>query len=269
MMGLESYLDWSYPMPRVQHAAIITDTHFPEWNHEPTTDAFIDYIEETQPDTVIYGGDFMDVESMSSHGGNHSPPKLLDEAAGSRRYLRRAKRVAPHAKHIMLEGNHEDRLNRWLSNNAPNLVGAVSIRGLLQLDDMDIDWVPEDKILWLGKLAVIHGKWCNEHHAKKHLSEYGHSSLYGHTHRHQVFTKGQMNTDVHGAFGMPSACRHDAPYLKGKPAGWTQGFGVVYVRPDRNFNVYTAITSHGQMVAPNGKTYPVSARDNKEFAYAA
>lgn len=259
-MDLSRHLDDEHPLPRVRHAAIITDLHLPEWHDKPTAQAFLDYIEETQPDTVVYGGDFMDMESMSSHGGNPSPPKLIDEARESRRYLRSAKRVAPHARHILLEGNHEDRLDRWLADNAPALVGTITVPQLLQLDELGIEWITEEKILWLGKLAVIHGKWCNDLHAKKHLLEYGHSSLYGHTHRHQVYTKGQMNGDVHGAFGMPSACSRDAPYMKGRPAGWTQGFGVVYVRPNRDFNVYTAITAHGSMVAPNGRVYPKTER---------
>lgn len=253
---LAAYLDDRCPIapPRAQHVAGIFDVHFPA--QDPGTwGAFTRYARDTQPDVIVLGGDFVDLESMSSHGGNPTPPTFIAEIAPAREALQELRRICPNARIVYLEGNHETRLTRWLANNAKSLHGAIDLPSMLGLAELGIEWKPEGVPLKLGKLHFVHGFWTTDAHAKKHLMEYGSSVTYGHTHRPQSYTRGLVDGSVHGAFGMPCACKLDAPYLKNKPSGWLNGWGVYYVLPDGCFNAYSVFMNKGVAVAPNGVIY--------------
>jgi predicted phosphodiesterase len=242
------------PIP-VQLGTGIFDVHVPD--HDPTVwAAWLDWCRNNRPDVVVLGGDFMDVESMSSHGGNPDPPTLADEIRPAKACLREVRKANPDARIVYLEGNHETRFSRWIANNAKNLHGLVDLPALLGLEALGIEWLPEGKPLKLGKLRFIHGFSTVDAHAKKHFHDYGMRSVtYGHTHRPQIYTSGDIDGSVRGAFGMPCACRLEAPYLKNKPSGWMQGFGVYYVRASGCFHVYQVLFSNGIAVCPAGRVY--------------
>ncbi len=163
----------------------IFDVHVPA--HDPAMmDAFLEWCKDQQPDVIIIGGDFMDLESVSSHGGNAYPPKLKDEILEGVKVLKRIRAANKNAVIHYLEGNHETRLTRFTSNVAPALHEAVSLRDVLKLDELDISWHKYGTPVWYGKLSFVHGNWCTDAHAKKHLDAYGCSVTYGHTHRPQT-----------------------------------------------------------------------------------
>jgi predicted phosphodiesterase len=250
------------PIP-VQVVTGIFDVHIPSHDRNVWA-AWLAWCRDNAPDVVVLGGDLMDMESMSTHGGNPTPPTLADELRPARAALKEVRAANPHARIVYIEGNHETRLSRWIANNAKNLHGVVDLPSLLGLESLSIEWRPEaGKPLKLGKLRFIHGFAATDAHAKKHLMDYGSSVTYGHTHRPQVYTRGLIDGGVHGAFGMPCACELDAPYLHGRPSGWMQGWGVYYIRASGCFHVYPVLMSKGVAVCPKGKLY------GKEVADAA
>lgn len=225
----------------------IFDVHVPE--HDPrAVEAFLAWAKHEQPDEIVIGGDFLELGSVSSHGGDPDPPHLVDELRPARELLRKIKSTCPDAKLVYLEGNHETRLTRWINDKAPGLAGALTLPVALGLEEMGIQWVPYGKTHKAGKLHFVHGFWCNDLHAKKHLLEYGSSVTYGHTHRPQIFTKGLVDGTVHGAFGMPCMRLLDAPYLNHKPSGWMQGFGIYYVMPSGHFTPHMVLINRGSFV---------------------
>jgi predicted phosphodiesterase len=199
---------------------------------------------------VVLLGDFMDVEALSEHGGNPQPPSLLEEVRPTKRALQQLRATLPDTDIEYLAGNHEYRFDRWVANHAKQLHGCVSLTELLGLKELGIRWHEYGKVFKVGKLNLVHGFWGGDHHAKKHLMEFGSSLLYGHLHRPQVYTRGLVDGTVHGAFAMPTMAQLQAQYLHNKPSGWMLGFGLVWSLPNGLFNVHMVLSNHGQWPDP-------------------
>jgi predicted phosphodiesterase len=243
---------------RVSAIAHICDVHVPD--HDPALWAsFLAWCRDEKPGEVMIGGDFLELESCSQHGGVARPSMLVEDIEAGRQALRDLRTANPRARMTYLEGNHETRLRRRVVSDAPELDGALDLPSMLHLDRLHIDWHPYGEVVRRGKLGFTHGWWTPEHHAAKHLREVGTSIAYGHTHRPQVYTRGAANGDVRGAFGMPCMRKLDADWLDGKPSGWMQGFGVHYVRPDGRFSPYMVLAVGGAFVW-GGKVYGLPQR---------
>jgi predicted phosphodiesterase len=232
--------------------------------HVPDADAFafkavLDFIKDYQPDHVVLGGDFLELESCSTHGGVANPLALTDEIKAGKKALSRIKDCAPNAAITYLEGNHERRLNRVVISSLPTFDGAIDIPSMLCLDDIDVEWVPYRQ-LWrpningiMGKLAYTHGEWATMHHANKHLQQYGCSVRYGHTHRPQSATRGYADGRVCIAIGSPCLRTLDVGWA-GPHHGWLHGFGVDEFMPDGTFTSQNVIMSDRKF-AWNGRIY--------------
>lgn len=242
----------------------IFDVHVPDHDQRLWA-SWLDWCRDERPSEVIIGGDFLDLESCSEHGGVARPALFKDEIEAGKQALSEVRNANPNAKITYLEGNHETRLTRKIVHRLSDLDGAVTIPDALQLSKLGVTWHKYGDVVMRGKLGVTHGWWTNEHHAAKHLRRAKCSIAYGHTHKPQVFTDGGVHGDVNGAFGMPCMRTLSAEWLNGQPAGWIQGFGVFYVQPNGNFTPYTVLAFNGVFVwggKPYGATH--AANDDTE-----
>ncbi len=229
------------------------DVHIPEENPFAWR-ASLDLIDDLKPDEIVIGGDFLELESCSQHGGVARPAMLKNELEAGRYALRQLRNSAPEATITYLEGNHETRLRRYVTSKAPTLSDVSTLPKELGLDELGINWVPFGKPVRRGKLAFVHGWWSNEFHAKKHLLQMGESVTYGHTHKPQMYTKGIID-GVLGAWGMPALRTLDPAWLDGKPLGWVNGLGLYYVdRASGHFWAYPVFCISGEIVY-GGKRY--------------
>lgn len=219
--------------------------------HVPDADGFalkavLDFARDQQPDHIVLGGDFLELESCSMHGGNANPHALLDEIKAGRKTLERIRNTCPDAKLTYLEGNHETRLQRVVASSLPTFSGALDVPTLLDLRSLECEWVPFRK-LWqpdirgvTGHLAYTHGEWATLHHAKKHLDMYGMSVRYGHTHRPQTTTRGFGDGRVLYAIGSPCLRTLDPSWI-GPHNGWLHGFGFDEFFHDGTFTAHNVV----------------------------
>jgi len=229
--------------------------------HVPEADAFafksvIDFARDVQPDHIVIGGDFLELESCSQHGGVANPLALVDEIKAGRKALDRLREACPSAALVYLEGNHETRLSRVVATALPTFDGALDLPTLLALPDYDCAWVPYRK-LWRpfpeAQLSYTHGEWANLHHAKKHAEGYGVSVRYGHTHRPQTYTRSYGDGRL--LRGIGTGClRTLDPSWSGPNNGWAHGFGF------DEFTTDGAVTAHNIVItdrrfAWGGKAY--------------
>ena len=68
--------------------------------HVPEADAFafravLDFIKDQQPDHIVLGGDFLELESCSMHGGNANPKALVDEIKAGQKAIQRLRMQRP------------------------------------------------------------------------------------------------------------------------------------------------------------------------------
>ena len=223
------------------------------------------WIREHQPDRIIILGDFMELASVSQHGGSADLVRLESDLAAGNKALDDLRADAPLAEISYFEGNHETRLNRFVLAFAPALYGSLSVEKGLRLDERGIRWVPEDKQpVALGSLDIIHGHQVpggGLYHARKLVDIYGRPGrtvVCGHYHRPQTITR-PGHPDYGGySCGVALGClrtiaRSEVLWTHGKATGWVHQFAVAYVRGERS-DLYPITLTNGAF-AWGGKLY--------------
>ena len=224
------------------------------------------YMADSRFDEVIYIGDLLDFAQISkfNKGSPQEESRLVSDdykIAGKilDRHISIIKKNNRKAKFTLLEGNHEERIERWLAQN-PQVKGLVEVEVGLKLGERGIKWVrawSKGELYKIGKAYFTHGLYTNQYHAQKMVNNYGVNIYYGHTHDHQSFSKVLKGKDktIEG-MSLGCVCEYDQSYMQGRPSSWQQGFGVFYF--DRNtgfFNrTFVGIFNHS-FISPEGKFY--------------
>lgn len=244
---------------RVWSVASIWDVHVPE--HDSLAwEATVTWLEDVQPNELIIGGDFLEFESCSRHGGVASPRALVDEARAGQGMLRKLRAALPSARFVYLGGNHEARLERVVVDKLPTFDGAITIPRILDLESFRVEWIPYGELYRpkhpsgaVSKLAYMHGVYSNKFHAAKHADVYGCCVRYGHVHAAQVYLRGRSVGDVFGGFSTPCLRTLDVDWMDG-PSNWVHGAALDYVMPDGAFTANTIIM-HDRRFVWAGKMY--------------
>src|SRR5690606_24766656 len=97
---------------------------------------------------------------------------------------------------LYIEGNHEDRLRRYLMKN-PALHGVVSTERLLHLRERGWQFIPYKHHDKRGAIHCTHDVGAAGRNAVfRALDTYQHSGVTGHTHRFQYIVEGSAVGDV-------------------------------------------------------------------------
>ncbi len=242
---------------------VLTDVHVP-YHDVNCLDAICSLMADLQPTGIVLGGDFLDFYEISHHNagsvGKLEGRRFRDTFDAANLLLDRLLAVDSLTQRIYVDGNHEDRLRRWLAagDNAV-FTGdpGFSIGERLRLRDRGVVYLEgyPSASVGLGHLLVTHGRWCNKYHANKHLDEYRHSVMYGHTHSPQtIYTSAYGAQQVSIGLGHLADPDSEAMDYAPKPNKWCQGFGLVHVHPDQSFNAAPINFWAGQFVY-GGKVY--------------
>lgn len=240
---------------------VLSDVHVPE-NDKRVWSTTLELLKDVKPSEVILLGDFLELASVSLHGGAELE-KLTDDFMAGKQALQQLREAAGDACLITyLEGNHESRLSRYLAAKAPSLIESLSCEVGLGLKERNIEWVPEGKQpVSRGELDLTHGhqdlrERPSKYHANKMAEVYGRPGrtvLYGHTHKPQVFTRPAVGGYA-TAVGMGCARTLTPGWLHGANAGWVHQVAVVYITEAGRVTIYPITFQHGQAVW-NGKLY--------------
>ena len=126
----------------IDRIAIFPDTHVPY--HDPKAlKLAIHVCKEIGISELVIGGDFADFYGVSSHPKDPSLSGVLrDEVAQVIEELSYINRTLRNIKKTYIEGNHENRLSRFIQNKCPEIFGLFDTKGLLELNSMGYDFVP-------------------------------------------------------------------------------------------------------------------------------
>ncbi len=189
--------------PGLRTIVVFSDVHY-ETRHRGLWSAAMEWLRDNRKlvDTLVFAGDYLELQSMSAHGGNAEVDKLSEDLEQGRIGLKEAQEAAgPDTEVVLMEGNHESRLGRYIVSRAANLAGSLDVPGGLKLAEMGIRWVPESRqpvdSTW-GNLRLIHGHQIDSggrgaglYQAQK-LLPYGGVGVTvacGHYHRFQMLTR--------------------------------------------------------------------------------
>lgn len=210
----------------------LSDSHFGYKGDEPTFDSeFLTGVfyaaSEIKPDFIVWGGDQMDFPCFSTFTNdpayNANTQRALNNCAS---YL--ALFATLGSRQIWLDGNHEARIDRMLQKHIPELYGlhaagdhmeipVLSIRNLLNLDALGVDYIPgwRDGSVEIDGVRYTHGTRASTTPgatAKAMLDEASISTVFGHVHRREILTKRLADTGQEIFVGTPGmTCNLNVP----------------------------------------------------------
>lgn len=242
--------------------AFVSDTHG-QFVDERALDVACQIISDLQPDMLVHLGDLGDFYSISSHEKNPERRQSLqhdvEEAARILGILDQT--VSQDTPKILVEGNHEDRLKRYIWHTAPALAELphLNIPSLIGSEDLGWEYVKQDKEIFQDFL-VKHGNYVSGrsgYTARKEMDRAWMSGISGHTHRlgiHHYTARRHSINGTRGAVWIENGCLcdQDAEYLK-SPGDWQQGFSIV--RFDQDGPIPELVHILNGRAFYNGKAY--------------
>lgn len=248
-------------------ALVLPDIHNPHEDKKAVA-GVERYAADESWDYWICLGDLLDNDAISAFNAG-KPRKLMAAPTVKEqfdytnvfldRHLQAVKAKSPNVECVLIEGNHEERTERYCDGR-PELEGIVDVAEGLRLKERGIRYVrfwSKGESYKLGKLTCIHGAYTPQNHAAKHVRDYGTSLVYGHVHDAQQFSvKLKGSGKPLSAWSIGCLCRLDLDYMRGRPHNWIHAFAVVYIFPDGNFQLTTVPIVGGRFVGPtNGRVY--------------
>lgn len=221
----------------------IPDTHVP-CHHPKAYRTLLNFIEEAQPDLVIYTGDFYDFAPVSRWVAGTAEERgvLLQREIDQGWRLLNDFRDIYSGPTVFLPGNHEDRLAKWLRTRGKGIEGIDALRlpKLLGLDELDISMPigesePAKAFQFAPDALAIHGAAIHSkagYSVTKELDRFGlqMSVVMGHCHRlGAVYRKAWGGKQIWGVEGGHLMDPRKADYISYGMADWSMGFSVITV----------------------------------------
>lgn len=222
--------------------------------------AALKFLDEFKPDVTIVLGDLLDLNQLSTY--SKGKPRQIeglrldhDYALGNQILNRIDK--ATKGERVFLEGNHEQRVERYLDEFPYVGEKLLSLRENLHLEERGWKFLKEGELLKIGHAYFIHGWYTNIYHARKHVAEMGDNIFYGHTHDVQSFSKPNPDTMPIISQSLGCLCDLNPAWLRNKPSRWVNAFGIFYFSKSGSFTYYVPIIIDGCFWW-NGKYYTPS-----------
>lgn len=255
---------------------------------EKALDILIAMIEDMQPELIVCVGDNLDLPEMGKYvtypAYAQTTQASIDRAT---MFCAQMRNAAPHARIIWLAGNHEERMPKYIVQNATAAYGlrkgnspeswpVLSVPYLCRMDEFGVEYFPGYPAadFWINKkLRIIHGDRVKSSGSTAHvyLNAEKTSVIYGHIHR--IETAFKTREDFDGPRTIMAAspgclARIDGAIpstkggvdLDGRPLtrheNWQQGIGVVTFEDDgeHKFSYEVAPIYNGWMMY-RGKEY--------------
>lgn len=230
------------------------------------------FLDRFRPDGLIADGDISDFPTLSSYLPNpktdtdanasiQSTYDVLSDWAGA---------AGVHCEKLWLPGNHEQRFQKYLLRNAPNLWGltragpqgdgesVLALPYLLRLDELGYrvvtaptgEWPQAMVDLVPGKLTVTHG-WLTRKGsgatARASAEWLGRSVVVGHTHRLAVTPYRKNGETIWGVENGTLAQVEGGLGYAVEP-DWIQGLTVIHIFDDQTFTIGQAVRVGDRLV---------------------
>lgn len=231
----------SYRIDTPGPCGVISDVHIP-YHDLPTVKGWVDDCKRMGVRSLLLNGDVLDFYQLSDYLRDPSKPRMRDGILKGRQFLEYLRSAFPKARIVFKEGNHDERLKRYLATRAPDLLDLEEVRlpSLLRADEYGVEWVEDKRIVCVGKLPVIHG---HEYRggggvmpARWLYLRTGESAMMGHLHQPTFYTFRTILGKEVGMWSLGCAC-HLSP-LYAPLNQWAHGWAVVEVAGDGGFHVH-------------------------------
>lgn len=220
---------------------VLCDAHIP-YHDKRTLQGWVDDCEKMGARSILLNGDVLDFYQLSDYLRDPSKPRMRDEILKGRQFLEYLRSKFPRARIVYKEGNHDERLKRYLATRAPDMLDLEEIRleRLLKAADYGVEWVEDKRVVMVGRLPVIHG---HEYRggggvmpARWLYLRTGESAMMGHLHQVTYYSFRTITGKEVGMWSVGCAC-HLSP-LYAPLNQWGHGWAMIEVAADGGFHVH-------------------------------
>jgi hypothetical protein len=230
------------------------DSHYPHLDR-PTWSAVLDFVRRNPVDLFVFGGDNLDCGAISHHNKNkpifRPRGQMKRDLEGFRRTMLDPIEalLPPNCQKVWLTGNHED----WaaqLIEEQPELEGLLDFPEYLQLSERGWIVKPQGGHFKRGHLKWLHGDVLTggANAPRKALDVFIESVMFGHFHTGATATKVLPHNNRYKwqAWAMGCLGKVNPSYMKNRPSGWLNQFGVTEFYGRGYFNHYPVTVLNGQ-----------------------
>jgi UDP-2,3-diacylglucosamine pyrophosphatase LpxH len=229
----------SHPLPRLE--VFFSDVHFP-FEDKRAWALTLKILRRLQPDLVWIGGDFVDFYATSRWDTKPARRLRLQEEidAGVAGLKQIRKAVGKDARIVWQQGNHEERLVKYLWSRSPELsvLRALSFDELFSLRDVQVEFISDYRAQAVGALWHLHGDKApggSVNPARTKMAKIHDNIIFGHHHRFQVEYQRDLNGVVRGSFANGCLCGLQPEYDPFND--WSQGISVIHYAKGGVFHV--------------------------------
>lgn len=222
----------------------------------PAVDAFLSDLNRWNPDEIVLNGDIIECGGfLAAHHTlgyvAQTTYNYQDDVAAANWFLDQVQAAAPKAQIHFIEGNHEDRVERWVvdqtlrhTRDSEFLRQLVSPEYLLKLNHRGIafyrrsvEHVPGLPPGWikLGKIFFVHELSGSKNAARDSVSRTAGNVVYAHTHREDSASIVLPGVGLVKAWNPGCLCQLRPLWRHSDPTGWSHGYGVQIIEKSGDF----------------------------------
>jgi hypothetical protein len=208
------------------------DVHIP-FHDQDALEIFIERAIEINAKTIIFNGDWIDFYQVSNWQKDPRKRSVKEEIHIFNEILDLIQTNIK-AKIIFKYGNHEERFDNYLMDNAPQLfeLEEMHLENILKLKERNIDAVKDKRIIKLNHLHIIHGheyKFAISNPVNPARGLYlraKKNAVCGHFHQTSEHTEPAINGDIVTDWSIGCLCGLHPLYM---PLNrWNHGFAEIY-----------------------------------------
>lgn len=209
---------------------VLSDIHFP-YHCKKSIMLALRYGKQHNVDAILLNGDILDFYQLSKFTKDYRKKDIEDELAIFRFFIDQLKQRFPEATIYYKEGNHEQRLGRFIMEHAQRFGGLINLENLVNFKDHGVVYLKDNIGVKVGKLSIIHGHEIRAgmgvvNIARTYYMKAQSNILFGHWHQNQEYITKNLDGHIQGAWAQGCLCRLDSEYTYGINQ-WVNGFSIV------------------------------------------
>lgn len=218
--------------------------------------AFLADVRSLDPDEIILGGDITDCGGFLAQ--HHVMGYVAEtdysweeDIAAANQFLNDLQSAAPRARILFMEGNHENRPERWIitqtlrhSKDARYLRSILGSDVMLRLKERGIQFFARNEthgdcrqpgFIRRDKCFFVHEISSSTNAAADALRKVAGNVVFFHTHRADAVTSFRPNVGDIGAWNPGCLCEKRPMWQHTRVNDWTNGYAVQFVNRQKNF----------------------------------
>jgi predicted phosphodiesterase len=219
-------------------------------------EAFLADLKDWNPDEIVLNGDI--VECGGFLAAHHTLGYVAqteyswqDDIAAGNWFLDEIQKAAPRATIHFIEGNHEDRVERWIVDQTmrhgrdseflrtllgPDILLRVKERGIIyhRRGEHEIEGLPPGWVK-LGKIFFVHELGGGKNAASAAAARTAGNVVFAHTHQSDESTLVLPGVGLVKAWNPGCLCARQPLWRHSNPTNWSHGYGVQFIAPSGEF----------------------------------